>query len=119
MNTSNTPSPTHRGFDRREFRQTYIDLRDPPTAVSEDQVRPGSLVPVLADSICYHLVTQVTEARLASYGASLPTSSEALMKHLERTCRIAGIEATVLPANIWERMVTRFKVLEALARVEV
>ncbi|CAN7742793.1 hypothetical protein LJR118_006665 [Acidovorax sp. LjRoot118] len=118
MTTFTTSSQPRRAFDRREFRQTYIDMRDPAQAAPSADVRPISHVPVLADVACYHLVVQATATRLAAHGASLPSSADSLLGHLERTCRIAGIDAMPLPAVFWERIATQFKVLQALAELE-
>ncbi len=118
MTTFTTTSQPRRAFDRREFRQTYIELRDPAQAAPIANLRPTSSVPVLADVACYHLVVQATATRLAAHGASLPYSADSLLGHLERTCRIAGIDAMPLPAVLWERIATKFKVLQALAELE-
>lgn len=118
MTTFTTPSQPRRAFDRRVFRQTYIDLRDPSQVAPIADVRPTSHVPVLADVACYYLVVQATATRLASHGASLPSSADGLLGHLERTCRVAGIDVMPLPAVFWERIATQYKVLQALAELE-
>lgn len=61
MITFTTSSHPRRSFDRRDFRQTFIDLSDSAQAAPIADVRPASHVPVLADVAVYYLVEMFPE----------------------------------------------------------
>lgn len=61
MITFTTSPHPRRSFDRREFRQAFIDLSDSAQAAPIADVRPTSHVPVLANVAFYYLVEMFPE----------------------------------------------------------